>query len=101
MKPRDFCREWFNATPEQEQERGYKERCAELLTEITGAGKEAVDKWGKGKDGQGLEFAKMPVQYERTLAYAIALKRIAEATYKGNPRIIEVVQEQLRSQNLD
>ncbi len=65
MKPRDFCREWFGATTEEEQERGYKERCTELLSEITGIGKEAVDKWGKGAEGKGIEFGRMPEQYEK------------------------------------
>lgn len=100
MKPREFCREWFSATPEEalekEAERGYRERCVELLSDITGVGVEAVDKWGKGKDGGGLEFAKMPPQYKKTLAYAMTLKRIAEVAYKGDPKILEFVLEQLR-----
>lgn len=99
MKPREFCREWFNVTLEEEQERGYKERCIELLAEITGVGRDAVDKWGKGEKGKGLEFGGMPTQYEKTLAYAMALKRIAEAAYKGNPRVIEIVLEQLKSRS--
>jgi hypothetical protein len=93
MRPRDFCREWFNATPDDEKEWGYRQKCIKLLAEVVGLEQHTVDRWGKG-----IEFAKMPPQYENTLSYAISLKRVIEAAATGNPTILQAVIDQLKSQ---
>jgi len=92
MKPREFCRQWFNASEEGEQEWGYRQKCIKLLAEVIGLEQHTVDRWGKGVD-----FPKMPEQYKNTLSYAIALKRVVEAAGTGNPVILQAVIDQLRS----
>lgn len=93
MKPREFCRQWFNASSEDEKEWGYRQKCIKLLADVIGLEQHTVDRWGKGVD-----FPKMPPQYENTLSYALSLKRVIEAASTGNPGILQAVIEQLRSQ---
>lgn len=93
MKPREFCRQWFSATQEQEQEWGYRRKCIKLLAEVIGLETDTVDRWGAGVD-----FPKMPEQYENTLSYALSLKKVIEAAATGNMGILQAVVDQITSQ---
>lgn len=88
MKARDFCREWFGVDPEQERVWGYRRRCVELLSRVIGLEQDTIERWGSGVD-----FDKMPSQYENTLAYAIALKRVMDATSVGCNGLIDLIQK--------
>ncbi len=88
MKPREFCRAWFHATPTAEETRGYRRQCVKLLAEVIGLEEDTVDRWGSG-----LDFPGMPSQYENTLGYALTIKQMLEAA--GSQRsIFEAVLEQ-------
>lgn len=90
MKPREFCRAWFNVTPEEEEMRGYRRQCIKLLAEVIGLEEDTVDRWGSG-----IDFPGMPSQYENTLGYALTIKRMLEAA--GTQRsIFEAVLEQMK-----
>lgn len=91
VKPREFCSRWFNATPEDEQERGYRAKCVQLLSRILKVKSETVNqKWGSG-----IDFAAMPPQYEVTLTYADTLRSIF-ITVNRNPDLVELVSECLK-----
>lgn len=92
VKPRDFCGRWFNATPRDEQERGYRAKCVQLLSRILKVQAETISqKWGSGIDFDG-----MPPQYEVTLAYADTLRSIL-ITVNKNQDFVELVSECLKS----
>ncbi|MDX2215489.1 MAG: hypothetical protein SFY66_19655 [Oculatellaceae cyanobacterium bins.114] len=93
MKPRDFCRNWFNVTEEGEQAWGYRKKCVNLLAEVIGVKVDTVERWGSG-----IDFPDMPPQYENTLGYALTIKRIVEVASSGSEDIMRAVIEQLRSQ---
>ncbi len=94
MKPREFCREWFSASEEDEKAWGYRKKCVQLLADIIGLEVDTVERWGSG-----VEFAKMPPQYERTLAYAVSIKRMVEAAGSGDRKILDAVINVLRSRD--
>jgi hypothetical protein len=85
MEAWDFCRRWFNATEEQQQARGYKARCNELLVKVLGVNIDAVKRWGS-------HFEKMPDYHKRTLSYADTLREVIEATGKHEEFLVEVLQ---------
>jgi type IV secretory pathway protease TraF len=90
MKPREFCRAWFHATPEAEETRGYRRQCVKLLAEVIGLEEDTVERWGSG-----LAFPGMPSQYENTLGYALTIKQMLEAA--GSQRsLFETVLEQMK-----
>ena len=74
MKAREFCQRWFKATAEDEQERGYREKCVVLLSKVLRARENTIQRWGSG-----LDFERMPEQYEVTLAYADIIREMVEA----------------------
>lgn len=90
MLPRDFCREWFNASEEDEHAWGYRTKCIELLAEVVGLQKSAIERWGAGPD-----FSNMPTQYQQTLGYAMTIKRIVEATNRDSSDLMKAVLSQL------
>lgn len=94
MRPRDFCREWFGVTEDDETQWGYRGRCVKLLAEITGLKVDTVERWGSG-----IDFPNMPPQYGNTLAYAITIKRIIEATGVESRNILNAVIEQIKDQS--
>lgn len=105
MQPREFCREWFSRPgdtevdrDDREQERGYRQKCIELLSNTTGVSQEGVDKWSKGPKEENLNFSGMPAQYQRTLAYAISLKRVAEAVSSSDPYLFRMIMKRLEGQ---
>lgn len=92
VKPREFCRLWFNANDDDEQVRGYRAKCVQLLSRILGVKPETISsKWG-----EGIEFNQMPEQYEKTLAYANSLREIIDAAGK-NPDLADLIIERIKS----
>lgn len=94
MKPREFCRIWLRADSEREAERGYRADCARLLATTLGL-KEATI---AGRWGEGIDFPKMPAQYETALANAHTLLLMVNAANQ-NPGLSRVVNECLKSRN--
>jgi len=74
MKAREFCQRWFKATPEDEQVRGYREKCVALLSKVLRVKENTIQRWGKG-----IDFENMPEQYEVTLAYADIIREMIES----------------------
>ena len=74
MKAREFCRRWFKSSEEDEQVRGYREQCVVLLSKVLRVRENTIQRWGSG-----LDFEKMPEQYEVTLAYADIIREMIEA----------------------
>ncbi|MBD2153102.1 hypothetical protein [Leptolyngbya sp. FACHB-16] len=93
MKANEFCRNWFKATPEQESSRGYRQQCVTLLAKVLGVKENTIQRWGSGVD-----FEKMPEEYEVTLAYADTIRAMLEAAYEDT-RLIEAVFEKLKNRN--
>jgi hypothetical protein len=91
MKAREFCRRWFGATLEDEQERGYREKCVVLLSKVLHIRENTIQRWGKG-----LDFEKMPEPYEVTLAYADIIREMIEAV-NGRTEMIDMVLAKLRN----
>lgn len=75
MKAREFCQRWFKSTGEEEQVRGYRERCVALLARVLRIKENTIQRWGAG-----IEFEEMPEQYEVTLAYADIIRELIERT---------------------
>lgn len=92
MKPRQFCRLWFNATEEDERARGYRKQCVKLLARVIGLEEDTVERWGSG-----IEFPGMPAQYENTLSYAMTIKRMLEEGGKAQRDIFLEVLKQLEN----
>jgi hypothetical protein len=88
MQAREFCRRWFKATPEQEMERGYREKCVNLLSQILKVRPNTIQRWGKGLD------LKTPESYAVTLAYADIIRELIEATHQGTD-LLKLVLENL------
>jgi len=92
MEPREFCRRWLNADEEIESARGYRSKCVDLLSRVTGIDRETINsKWGAG-----IEFAKMPKQYQKTLAYADMIREMLASGAKAHPDILDMVMEYLK-----
>lgn len=89
MKAREFCQRWFKSTPEDEQERGYREKCVNLLARVLRLKENTIQRWGSG-----IDFEKMPENYEVTLAYADIIRGMIESTYTKTD-MIQTVLEQL------
>lgn len=91
VKAREFCRLWFNADAQMEATRGYRAECVRLLSRILAVQTETISsKWGSG-----IDFEKMPEQYERTLAYANSLRSILDAA-GNNPELSNIIAERLK-----
>ena len=91
VKAREFCRLWFNANAQMEATRGYRAECVRLLSRILAVQTETISsKWGSG-----IDFEKMPEQYERTLAYANSLRSILDAA-GNNPELSNIIAERLK-----
>ncbi|NJO39729.1 MAG: hypothetical protein HC769_28865 [Cyanobacteria bacterium CRU_2_1] len=90
MKPRQFCRLWFNATEADESTRGYRKQCVKLLARVIGLEEDTVDRWGSG-----IDFLGMPSQYENTLSYAMTIKRMLEEGGRNQREIFQEVLKQL------
>lgn len=90
MKPRQFCRLWFNVSEEDEKARGYRTQCVNLLSRVIGLEKDTIDRWGSG-----VEFPGMPDQYENTLGYALTIKRMLEEGGKSQREIFQAVLQEL------
>lgn len=74
-----------------ERARGYRAECVRLLSRILGVKPETINsKWG-----EGIEFERMPEQYEKTLAYANSLREIVDALGK-NPELAEIIIERMK-----
>ena len=93
MEPKDFCREWFSVSESDENVWGYRTKCVKLLAEIIGVKTDTVDRWGDGVD-----FAKMPSQYKKTLKYAMTICRVIRAVNSESEDILTAVLDQLRSE---
>lgn len=74
MKARAFCQRWFKATEEDEQIRGYREKCVVLLGKVLHVRENTIQRWGKG-----IDFENMPETYEVTLAYADIIREMIES----------------------
>ena len=85
MEAWDFCRRWFNATEEEQDARGYKARCNELLVKVLGVNIDAVKRWGS-------RFERMPEYHKLTLSYANTLREVIEATGKHEDFLVEVLE---------
>jgi hypothetical protein len=93
VKPREFCKLWFNADDEMEDSRGYRAECVRLLSRILGVNTETISsKWGSG-----IDFEKMPEQYEKTLSYANSLREIIDAAGR-NPDLAQIIVERMKKQ---
>jgi hypothetical protein len=91
VKAREFCRLWFGADAQMEAARGYRAECVRLLSRILAVQTETISsKWGSG-----IDFDKMPEQYERTLAYANSLRSILDAA-GNNPELSDIIAERLK-----
>lgn len=91
VQPRQFCRKWFNATEEDEQVYGYRAKCVKLLSQIIGVEPHTISsKWGAG-----IDFEKMPEQYQRTLAYANSLREIYDNVSQDG-HLMEVILDRLK-----
>lgn len=91
MEAWDFCRLWFDATAEEENARGYKTRCNELLTKILGVNIDAVKRWGT-------RFERMPEHHKLSLSYANTLREMIEAAGKNEEFLGEVLKRIQRKQ---
>jgi hypothetical protein len=68
-----------------EDSRGYRAECVRLLSRILGVNTETISsKWGSG-----IDFEKMPEQYEKTLSYANSLREIIDAAGR-NPDLAQI-----------
>jgi len=85
MEAWDFCRRWFNATEEEQEARGYKARCNELLVKVLGVNIDAVKRWGS-------RFERMPDYHKLTLSYADTLREVIEATGKQENFLVDVLE---------
>ncbi len=91
VKPREFCRLWFGADEAMENTRGYRAECVRLLSRVLGVRPETINsKWG-----EGIDFEKMPDQYEKTLAYANCVREMADAAGK-DPALAEIIIERIK-----
>lgn len=90
MKARQFCDRWLRPTEEEINERGYRQKCVNLLSEILGVTPNAVHRWGSG-----LEFEGMPAPYEKTLAYADLIRQLLEST-ASQTDLMDILADQLR-----
>jgi hypothetical protein len=91
VKAREFCRLWFDADAQMEATRGYRAECVRLLSRILAVQTETISsKWGSG-----IDFEKMPEQYERTLAYANSLRSILDAA-GSNSELSNIIAERLK-----
>jgi hypothetical protein len=86
MKAREFCQRWFKSTPEEEQVRGYRERCVALLARVLRVKANTIQRWGSG-----LDFEEMPEQYEVTLAYADIIRELIERTQSQTDLLQEIL----------
>ncbi|WP_155960620.1 hypothetical protein [Fischerella sp. PCC 9605] len=93
MEPREFCQRWFKSTADQEQVRGYREKCVDLLAKVLKVKANTIQRWGSGLDFEGI-----PEQYKATLSYADIIRTIIEAT-NAEPELVELVVESLKSRN--
>jgi len=92
MEPQEFCRRWLNADQEMESARGYRSKCVDLLSQVTGIDRETINsKWGAG-----VKFAKMPKQYQKTLAYADMIREMLASGAKSHPDILDMVMQYLK-----
>ena len=87
MDARTFCRRWFKSTPEEEGERGYREKCIHLLSQVLKINANSIQRWGKGMD------LETPDTYKAALAYADILREMIENTY-GSTDILRLVLEE-------
>ena len=85
MEAWEFCRRWFSATEHDQETRGYKARCNELLVKVLGVNIDAVKRWGS-------RFERMPDYHKITLSYANALREVIEATGKNQELLGEVLE---------
>lgn len=91
VKAREFCKLWFGADAQMEATRGYRAECVRLLSRILAVQTETISsKWGSG-----IDFEKMPEQYERTLAYANSLRSIIDAA-DSNPELSSIIADRLK-----
>jgi hypothetical protein len=74
MLPREFCQRWFRSTPEDEQQRGYREKCVALLSKVLRIRENTIQRWGGG-----IDFERMPEHYQVTLAYADIIREMVES----------------------
>ncbi|EKU97957.1 hypothetical protein Lepto7375DRAFT_7216 [Leptolyngbya sp. PCC 7375] len=81
MEAWDFCREWFIADEEDIQERGYRQKCVELLVQVLDVKESTVQKWGA-------QFEKMPIPYKRTLYLADAIRKIRNVAVETHDQIL-------------
>lgn len=90
VQPREFCQKWFNATERDEQLRGYRAKCVKLLSQVVGIESHTISsKWGSG-----LDFEKMPEQYQKTLAYANSLREIYD-NVSQDEHLMDLILERL------
>lgn len=93
VEPREFCRNWFEADEEMEASRGYRSKCIDLLSKVTGVSPVTIDnKWGGG-----IEFQKMPAMYQKTLAYADTIRHTL-SSIRDDAELLEAVLEYLKRQ---
>lgn len=88
MKAREFCQRWYKSTADEELTRGYREKCVTLLARVLRLRENTIQRWGSG-----LDFEKMPEQYEVTLAYADIIREMIEATYTQTDMIQSVLEQ--------
>ncbi|KAM3112785.1 hypothetical protein [Phormidesmis sp. 146-33] len=86
MKAREFCQRWFKSTEEDEQTRGYRERCVALLARVLRVKENTIQRWGSG-----IDFENTPEQYEVTLAYADIIRELIERTQSQTDLLQEVL----------
>ncbi|NEO33903.1 MAG: hypothetical protein F6K36_26510 [Symploca sp. SIO3C6] len=87
ISPEQFCLEWFGLHklphPERIKEqnsRGYRKRCIELLCEVLGKSFSTVNHWGSGTS-----FSKFPPEYRSRLAQVLLYKQVKELSSFGRP----------------
>ncbi|MEO1145577.1 MAG: hypothetical protein AAFY26_08265 [Cyanobacteria bacterium J06638_22] len=88
MDARTFCRRWFKSTPEDEKERGYREKCIELLSKVLKVKPNSIHRWGSGMN------LTTPPQHQATLAYADILRELIEST-DANTDILDLVKAKM------
>lgn len=88
MDARTFCRRWFKSTPEQEEERGYREKSINLLSQVLKLKPNTIQRWGKGMD------LETPEAYQAALAYADILREMIESTNQGTDILRLVLEHQ-------
>lgn len=70
VEPREFCRNWFEADETMEASWGYRAKCIDLLSKVTGVSPVTINNsWGSG-----IDFPNMPSVYRKTLAYADVIR---------------------------